>query len=152
MFEFILTRVVDFTKEFRPVKTEYADAELTRMINTRRIAIFDFFRHLKDVKTALLDKVSVTVILTRQNLSRSIQSLLFQKLKTGRLSSTSAVRADCRQLAIWRKWSSWSDTQLVQPLAVLRIRTTQQRWRGTHFGWLSIWFRFSLWVSVKNHK
>ena len=95
-----MTRVVDFTKELRPLKTEYADAELTRMINTRRIAIFDFFRHLKDVKTALLDKVSVTVILTRQNLSRSIQSLLSQKLKTGRLSSNSAVRADCRQLAI----------------------------------------------------
>lgn len=79
MFEFILTRVVDFTKELRPVNTEYADAEDTKMINTRSIAIFVFFKHLKDVKTALLDKSSVTVILTRQKLSQSIPSKLSQK-------------------------------------------------------------------------
>jgi hypothetical protein len=94
MFEFILTRVVDFTKELRPEKTVYAETEDTKMINTRIIAILVFVKHLKDVKTALLDKLSVTVILTRQNLSRSIQSLLSPKFKTGRLSSNPAVRAD----------------------------------------------------------
>jgi hypothetical protein len=99
VFEFILTRVVDFTKEFRPVKTEYAEAEDTKMIKTRSIAIFVFFKHLKGVKTALLDKLSVTVILTRQNVSRSIQSVLSPKFGAGRLSSNPAIRADNRQLA-----------------------------------------------------
>lgn len=64
MLEFILTRVLDFTKELRPVNTEYADAEEIEMKKTTSIANFVFFKHAEDVKTALVGLSSVTAMLT----------------------------------------------------------------------------------------